>query len=97
MTATPQPVTLAHRVHQSSEVLVQEIGGEAVLLDLESERYFGLDPVGTRGWQLFADEPTLEQVHRTLCEEFEAEPDRIASDLLLLVGQLSEAGLIKVA
>ena len=36
----------------SPGVLFQEIGGEAVLLDLASERYFGLDDVGTRIRQL---------------------------------------------
>ena len=48
MTASSHRVTLEDQVQRSSEVLVQEVGGEAVLLDLASERYFGLDPVGTR-------------------------------------------------
>ena len=75
---------------------MQEVGGEAVLLDLASEQYFGLDPVGTRIWTLLADAPVLSQVHSALCEEFDAEPERIQTDLLTLVGQLSEAGLVKV-
>jgi len=45
----PAPTaTLAQRVTHFDEVLFQEVGGEAVLLDLASEQYFGLDPVGTR-------------------------------------------------
>ena len=96
MTATPASVTLATRVQPSGEVLAQEVGGEAVLLDLASERYFGLDPIGTRIWQLLADAPALAQVHATLCGEFDAAPERIGEDLLALVGQLSEAGLVQV-
>ena len=97
MTASPHRVTLEDRAQCSGEVLVQEVGGEAVLLDLASERYFGLDPIGTRIWQLLADAPALAQVHATLCGEFDAAPERIGEDLLALVGQLSEAGLVQVS
>ncbi|KAF1695330.1 PqqD family protein [Pseudoxanthomonas koreensis] len=96
MTATPQPVTLAHSVHPSDEVLKQEVGDEVVLLDLASERYFGLDPVGTRIWELMADGAALAQVHAVLCTEFEAEPERIQEDLLGLVRELSAAGLVRI-
>ena len=37
------------------------------------------------------------QVHATLCGEFDAPPDRIGEDLLALVGQLSDAGLVQVS
>ena len=97
MTASPHRVTLDDQVQCSGEVLVQEVGGEAVLLDLASERYFGLDPVGTRIWQLLADAPALAQVHATLCGEFDAPPERIGEDLRALVGQLSDAGLVQVS
>ena len=97
MTATPANVTLAARVRPSTEVLAQEVGGEAVLLDLAGERYFGLDPIGTRIWQLLADAPSLQQVHATLCGEFDAPAERIQADLLALVQELAVAGLVEIA
>ena len=97
MTASPHRVTLDDQVQCSGEVLVQEVGGESVLLDLASERYFGLDPVGTRVWQLLADAPALAQVHATLCGEFDAPPERIQADLLALVQELAVAGLVEIA
>jgi len=96
MTATVPPVTLDQRASWSDNVLMQEVGGEAVLLDMASEKYFGLDPVGTRIWALLAGTPTLREIHATLCEEFDAEPDRIGHDLLALARQLHEAGLVKL-
>ena len=97
MTAATFIVTLASTAQPSGEVLVQEVGDEAVLLDLSGERYFGLDPIGTRIWQLLADAPALAQVHATLCGEFDAPPERIGEDLLALVGQLHDAGLVQVS
>ena len=96
MTATFPSVTLASKATPSDDVLVQEVGGESVLLDLASERYFGLDPVGTRIWALLGEHGSLQTINDTLCEEFDAEPARIRSDLLALVGELAEAGLVKV-
>jgi hypothetical protein len=96
MTATPPSVTLASRVTLSDDVLVQEVGGEVVLLDLASERYFGLDEVGTRIWELLPERDDLTAVHRSLCEEFEALPALIEHDLLALVSELSAAGLVRV-
>jgi len=95
MTASTLPLTAT--AHRSDEVLFQEVGGEAVLLDLASEQYFGLDPVGTRIWQLIGEGQTLQSIGDTLCAEYAAEPERIRSDLVTLVDQLASAGLVKVA
>ena len=91
-----QSITLAHRASRSDDVLFQDIGGEAVLLDLASERYFGLNEVGTRIWQLIEAALPLQDVHRALCEEFDAEASQIERDMLALVGALADAGLITV-
>lgn len=89
-------ITLAHRISRSDHVLSQDLGGEAVLLDLASEHYFGLNKVGTRIWQLLETTPVLADIHHALCAEFEADHARIEHDLLALVGKLRDAGLIKV-
>lgn len=90
-------VTLSHRFTRSADVLSQEVGDEAVLLDLSSEKYFGLNPVGRRIWELLQDHPALADVHRLLCAEFEADPSRIEADLITLVAHLHAAGLLKDA
>ena len=96
MTATQPSVTLASKATPSDEVLIQEVGGESVLLDLASERYFGLNPVGTRIWALLDEHDTLQAIADTLCAEFDAEPERIRGDLVILISELAEAGLVKV-
>lgn len=91
--------TLAHHVTRSDDALFQDIAGEAVLLDLASERYFGLDPVGTRIWVLLGehDAAPLQVVRDALCAEYDADSDRITQDLLVLVDQLADAGLVTLA
>ena len=71
------------------------MGGEAVLLDMASEQYFGLDPVGTRIWNLLDGETGLASIHATLREEYDADPTRIGDDLLALAESLEQAGLVR--
>jgi len=96
MTAPAAPVTLDTTVVCSTQVLVQDVGGEAVLLDLASEQYFGLDQVGSRVWALFGVSGHLGTVHARMCEEFDADPARIQQDLLVLTRDLAKAGLVSV-
>ena len=42
---------LTMRASIPPDVLLQELQGESVLLNLSSGRYFGLNGVGTRMWQ----------------------------------------------
>ena len=85
---------LTHHVTISREVLFQELDGEAVLLDLASESYFGLDDVGTRIWQLLKEHGGLRTVFDTMLDEYVVEPARLAEDLLKHVGDLADAGLV---
>ena len=78
------------------DVLFQEVGGEAVLLNLTSERYFGLDAVGTRVWQLIEQGTSLADIAARIGDEFDAPLAVIASDLDILLGKLVEAGLIAI-
>jgi hypothetical protein len=79
----------------SKDVLFQEVSGETVLLDLASEKYFGLDPVGTRVWQLLNDGQGFAAMVDVLLEEYDVERARLEADVRDLLGALLEAGLIE--
>ncbi|MCU0836207.1 MAG: PqqD family protein [Chromatiaceae bacterium] len=88
------PPTLADQVTISSEVLFQQVASESVLLDLASETYFGLDEVGTRIWQLLQEHSRLRTVYETMLDEYDVEPAQLEQDLLKLIGELADAGLV---
>ena len=80
----------------SPEVLVQELDGEAVLLNLDSECYFGLDDVGTRIWQHLREHQRLDWVCEAMQKEYDADESRLRADVLRLVEELIEAGIVTV-
>lgn len=84
--------TSALTVHPS--VLSREVGGETVLLNLESGVYYGLDAVGTRVWNLLAQSKTLTDVCSIMINEYDVAPDVLLRDLTTLVRDLCEKRLL---
>lgn len=80
----------------SPEVHSQEVGGETVLLDLNSESYFGLDEVGTRVWQLLQESEDMQSVFETILTEYDVKEEQLRKDLKVLVEKLLEAGLVEI-
>ncbi len=78
-------------------VVSREIEGETVLLHLESGRYFGLNAVGTRVWQLLGELGRPQPVVEALLREFEVAPADLESDVLALLEQLAAHGLVAAA
>ena len=83
-------------VQVPDHVLVRELVGESVLLNLDSETYFGLDEIGTRFWLLLTESPSIQAAYETLQAEFDVEPEQLRRDLEILLGQLLEQGLLVI-
>jgi hypothetical protein len=84
-------------VRSPDHVLVRELGGESLLLNLDSETYFGLDDVGTRMWTLLVASPSIEHALAALCAEYGVEDDILRRDLAALLDELLDHGLLVVA
>lgn len=84
------------RIRRRPRVVWRELAGEAVLLDLDGERYFGLDEVGTRVWTLIEEPRALAEVHGALLAEYAVGADELWRDLVELVDRLVTAGLAEV-
>jgi RNase adaptor protein for sRNA GlmZ degradation len=78
------------------DVLVQDLGGEMVLLNLESEQYFGLDDVGTSMWTALSNSISVEAAYEKLKAEYDVAPKELERDLHELITQLAEHGLLKI-
>ena len=79
-----------------THVLVRHLDGEAVLLNLESERYFGLDQIGTRMLDLATTMPSIDTAYERLVSEYEVEPPLLREHLNELLSRLVENGLLQL-
>ena len=89
-------VSFADRASAPAHVLVRYLDSESVLLNLETEQYFGLDQTGTRMWQLLTESPSIDWAYQELLEEFDVEPELLRANMTELLGKLVESGLLRV-
>lgn len=83
-------------VRITPDVLHQEMGGETVLLNLANEKYFGLDLVGTRVWQLLNETQSANDVVTRLTEEYDVPIEQLRADVARLINELVAAGLVSI-
>lgn len=83
-------------VRISDDAIFREIDGEAVVLNLATGMYYGLNAVGTRAWQLLAELGSVDAVCARLTAEFDTDDDTVAADLRRLVAELAERRLVEV-
>lgn len=93
---------LAHRVSLQSIIVASksqvscDLAGEGVILDVKSGMYYSLNAVGTQIWQLIQVPRVVSAVRDALLDAYDVEPACCERDLLALLQDLEEKGLIEV-
>ena len=88
------PISFSDRVKIPDGVLISNLQEESVILNLESERYFGLDGIGTRILSVLTTSDSIEAAYGVLVEEYDVDRQVLREDLLALVNSLVEQGLV---
>lgn len=80
----------------AKEQVSADLGGEAVILKLDSGVYYALDEVGAHIWSLIQEPISMKEIRDAVLERYEVEPDRCERDIVALCEQLFDAGLIEI-
>lgn len=90
-------ITLASAVTAVKDQVSCDLAGEAVILNLKSGFYYGLDPVGARIWSLIQKTTAVGAILDQLLEEYDVATDQCERDLLNLLQDMAAKELIHVA
>jgi hypothetical protein len=85
---------MKQKVTVPDHVMFRELDGEAVLLNLENEAYYGLDRVGTRMWIVLEASDSIADAHTQLLAEYDVDAHQLKTDMIELIEELREHGLI---
>ena len=91
------PVSFADRVKVPEAVLISNLQEESVILNLDSERYYGLDNVGTRMYSVLTTSESIEAAYELLLEEYNVDKEVLRADLVTLIDTLLEQGLVEIS
>lgn len=85
------------KVMPAADVLLQDLNGEAVLLNLANGQYYGLDENSYHMYQTLLASDSIQAAYETLLKEYEVEPSQLRADLDQFVAHLFENGLLMYA
>jgi Coenzyme PQQ synthesis protein D (PqqD) len=88
--------SLDERACAAPQVLCRDLGDEAVLLDLATETYFGLNATGTRLWKLLTGGAMIGDALATLVAEFDVSAEIVDRDMTELIDDLVQRGLLRI-
>jgi hypothetical protein len=82
------------RYRAVSEALVATLSDGAVLLNLQTKRYFSLNETGTRIWELVQQSAEEEEIVTALFREYEVDEPMARIEVRRILDELLEAQLI---
>lgn len=84
-------------IKENNQILFQKLGKESVILNLDSEQYFGLDEIGTRIWEVLKQEGSTEKALSVLLEEYNVAEEVLRKDIEDLIEELKKEKILKDA
>ncbi|HEV7703618.1 MAG TPA: PqqD family protein [Gemmatimonadaceae bacterium] len=77
-----------------AEALVATLSDGAVLLNLQTKRYYSLNETGTRIWEMVQQTADEDSIVATLLREYEVEDQMARAEVRRILDELIEAQLI---
>lgn len=73
-----------------------DLAGDAVILNLHSGVYYGLNEVGAQVWELIKSPVRVAAICERLVADYDVERARCEQDLLAVLLEMQDAGLVEV-
>ena len=95
-----ETILLSSKVRINEDIVSRNLQGEMVLLNLKTNLYCGLDPVGTKIWHLLNEQvnkhKSLKDILNELIKEYDVSEAQCTEDLLNFIRMLKEKDLIEI-
>lgn len=80
----------------TSQQVSCELGPEAAILNTKNSVYYGLNPVGASIWRLLQQPRSIGEIRDAIAGEYDVSVKRVERDLLGLVKELMDEGLVEM-
>jgi hypothetical protein len=85
---------LEKKIKISENSIVREMGAGFVILNLNTERFYELNEVGKRFWELLSADQEYAFAFNILLDEYEVSAEQLQDDIIRLTEDLRKAELI---
>lgn len=91
-----QPIALDRRIVRKEEVLASNLDDEVVMMNLESDSYYGMNAVGSRIWDLLERPLAVAELCAKLQEEFDVDDETCQRDVLPFIQKTIDEKLVRI-
>lgn len=83
-------------VRRSEKQIACDMGGELVILDLDSGTYYGLDEIGAAIWNAIEQPSSLVAIREAIMSEYDVDAATCERDVRAFIERMRGAGLVEV-
>lgn len=85
----------ADKVVASTDLLTTRVDGEVMAMSVDRGACYGLDPIGSRIWELVETPITVADLVARLTEEYDVDAEVCRTDVCALLSSLESEGMIR--
>ena len=83
-------------VSQTEDIVANDIDDEKVMMNVEKGQYYGLDPIGSRVWELIERPIRVSELIDALAPKYDVDRETCERDVLAFLEELREDGILRV-
>lgn len=83
-------------IYKNPDIDDTEIDGEKVMMDLDKGKYFMMNEVGSRVWEIIDISKSVKEIIEILCSEYEIDEEQCCNIVSDFLGSLNNAELISL-
>lgn len=91
---TPGPQDRRTTFTRNSKTISGRLHDELVMMDLDQGKYFSLNPVATRIWDLLENPLNLDELCGTLTVEYDVSPEQCMNEVREYLDEMAGLGLV---
>ena len=81
-------------IYKNSKTISGRIHDELVMMDIDKGKYFALNPVATRIWDLLEKPLTIDELCGILMDEYDVETEQCLKETEELLREMVKLGLV---
>ena len=89
-------IKLETTILRNPELLASNIDDEVVMMSIENSAYYGLDPIGSKIWDLITEPIQVSDLCARLLERFEVSEQECQQDVLKFLNQMLKENILLV-
>jgi hypothetical protein len=83
-------------VMRHEDIDATDLDGEKVMMDLEKGKYFALNEVGSRIWDIIDKPVSVRDIIGILLKEYDIDEKSCNEEVINFIGKMNDAGIIEI-